>query len=109
MVDCMRRLGYTLHETPFGEWLREIYDHARRSPENVLHAFVPFIHDYVVNEQRPTPEIRLGYGDANTLAGLAESSITCSPVDEMLYNYLTHLIQNGFLPTAQVLCSEVDD
>jgi hypothetical protein len=105
MVDCRRKLGYnTLHETPFGEWLKEIYDHARRSPENVLHAFVPFIHDYVVNERRPTLAVRLNYGDANMLAGLAGSSIACPPVDEMLHNYLTHLIQSGFLPT----CSRVD-
>ncbi len=94
LVNFIRSLGYPLELISYDKWRAELSHHAESSSENALHPLLPIFPKEIPSLQ----ERRLQFDCQNTLDGLADSDIVCSPVDpELIGTYFSYYTRSGFL------------
>ena len=101
LADFLCDYGYPLRQISNQEWYEVLFSHVARSPENALFPFMPLFaalraeeeaHGYTEHAKDLEIDCR------NTLKGLADSGITCPPVDvRLLHTYFAQFICSGFL------------
>lgn len=103
LVDWISRLGYTIEQLPYEDWLIKLQTTAV-TPDNPLYTLRPFLLQRWSEEQLTATELYMQarrpaeISCQETLKGLAGSGIVCPPLDAKLFsNYLSYLMQNGFL------------
>ena len=96
-VDIIRSLGYSLRQVPFDEWRATLISVVEDSPDNALAPFAPLFQEQVSGERIFAPEHELQFDQSSAISGLADTSIVCPPIDELLATYLTWFIRSGFL------------
>jgi hypothetical protein len=96
VIDWMASRGYALRRLPFAEWQAELLSLAERFPASVSSPYLPLIEE-ISQEQVFMPR----FDSANTLADLADTGITCPPLDAALLDtYLDHWTGTGLVPRA---------
>jgi thioester reductase-like protein len=111
MASYIRSLGYPIELVSYEKWRSQLIN-AADSPENALYPLLSIFSEAASAPASDTnsqvsqlPQIDC----QNTLAGLAETSIVCPPVDaEVFSTYFSYLIQTGFLnPPLQTKVNEI--
>jgi len=111
LFSYARSLGYPMALVDFNQWKSALIAKGS-SPDNALYPLIPVFAaqenvslgangvdaaDKPVSPKPCGPPIQ-PFSTQNTVAGLAQSAITCPPLDEtLLGNYFTHLVHSGFL------------
>ena len=100
--DKLRSLGYPIQQIPYEQWHAQLYNIAQNSPEHALYPLVSLLtksNNSQTQAQTPASDSAvLKFDCQNTLDGLKNTSITCPEIDEqLLNNYFSYLIENGFL------------
>ncbi|MBD2201847.1 amino acid adenylation domain-containing protein [Calothrix sp. FACHB-1219] len=98
VVNSIISFGYPLQAIDYPEWRSKLLEEIERSPNNPLSPLVATLtHKESQNtntEDSPIQQIDM----QNTLTALAETTITCPPLNQQLLNtYLYYLIHNSFL------------
>ena len=92
LIKLLRSLGYQLQQISYAQWQADLINIAEHYPEHPLYPLVPLL-----REQNNNSAV-LKFDFQNTLNGLANTSIVCPPIDDdLLNNYLSYLMQKGFL------------
>ncbi|HEY9656909.1 MAG TPA: hypothetical protein V6C65_00490, partial [Allocoleopsis sp.] len=95
LADWIRQFGYPLKTLPYEAWHTHLTQAGGVDPGNALYPLVPFF----AEQSNQTTTAVLKFDDRNTRTGLANSGITCPPVDAtLLETYFTYLIHSQFLP-----------
>ncbi|WP_339383843.1 non-ribosomal peptide synthetase family protein [Fortiea sp. LEGE XX443] len=95
LIKLLRTVGYPLQQITYKQWQADLLKIAEQHPEHPLFPLVTLL-----SQQKNSTSALLKFDCQNTLHGLANTSITCPPVDENLLNtYLSYLMQKGFLET----------
>ena len=96
--EKLRSLGYPIQKIPYEQWHAQLLNIAQNSPEHALYPLVSLLTKNN-NSQAPTSDsVVLKFDCQNTLDGLKNTSITCPEIDDqLLNNYFSYLINNGFL------------
>ena len=104
LVNWMCDFGYSLQQVPYSQWITEVMNRVPSTPDNALHPFFAFLSEKIPEQQMSVPEIyfvqteSLQYDCQNTLNALADTDITCPPVDDkLLRTYFSYFIHSGFL------------
>ncbi|THF85587.1 NAD-dependent epimerase/dehydratase family protein [Deinococcus sp. KSM4-11] len=94
LLDGLRRFGYRLEETDFGDWQQRI---RRAGSDNVLYTLLPIIAHLGIAEAtglRPPH-----FDDAGARDVLTPQALVCPDLDDdLLRVYLTGMVQSGYLP-----------
>jgi amino acid adenylation domain-containing protein/thioester reductase-like protein len=99
LLSVLHSCGYLLPQIPYEQWRTTLVNLAEQSPEQALSALLPFFPPQTQHQNQPQTELKLDC--QNTLAGLADSGITCPALDEtLLRTYLSYLIQSQTLAPA---------
>ncbi|WP_231295569.1 non-ribosomal peptide synthetase [Gloeocapsa sp. PCC 7428] len=95
LIKLLRGVGYSLQQVSEQQWQAALINIAEHHPEHPLFPLVPLL-----NAPKTHNSILLKFDCQNTTKGLANTAITCPPVDENLLNtYLSYLIKTGVLET----------
>ncbi len=98
VADWMRTFGYRLKSLPYDSWLSELLTRRSPSREDVVSSLVPVFSLSISGEGDKVMKFLPNFDCQNTLVGLADSSIRCSPVDDrVLGNYFQQFISRGFV------------
>ena len=101
LIDAIRSLGYPIERISYEQWRTELFNIARNSPEHPLYPLVPF---FEASESQQSNASTVAFDYQNTLAGLANTGITCPQIsDRLLHTYLSYLIHKNFLNPPQGL------
>ncbi|TAN46931.1 MAG: NAD-dependent epimerase/dehydratase family protein [Methylococcaceae bacterium] len=100
LMDNLHNLGYALQEIPHEQWRQELRHHATHNSavdqaDKAFYAalMMAFTGLHYLFHQRPP------FDAAQTLAVLADSGISCPPIDPALIAvYVAYWQKNGFLP-----------
>jgi thioester reductase-like protein len=86
-------LNYSLKQLSYEEWKAELMSQIKSYQDNELYALSPIFSDALLEDAKlPT------FACKNTLAGLANTSIVCPPIDsKLLKTYFSYFIRSGFL------------
>ncbi len=88
-------LGYSLEEIDCQQWLVELEDYVSTQEDNELLALVKHLKNAQYNIFSP----RAQFDVSLTKEGLADTSITCPPLDKKLLQvYFSYLVKSGYLP-----------
>lgn len=98
VVNSIVSFGYPLQSIDYTQWHSKLLREIERSPNNPLSPLVATLTNQASQntntEDSPTQQIDF----QNTLTGLAETTITCPPLNQQLLNtYLSYLISHSFL------------
>jgi amino acid adenylation domain-containing protein/thioester reductase-like protein len=98
VINSIISFGYPLQAVDYPEWRSKLLKEVERSPENALYPLIGTLTDSesqnTNTEDSPTQQIDF----QNTLTGLAETTITCPPLDQQLLStYLSYLVRSNFL------------
>ncbi len=102
LVDWIRSFGYQIDILPYEEWQAKLIESAT-STDNPLYTLRPFLLERWSDEQLTIPDLYLKarrphISCEETVKTLADSGVTCAPIDGKLFmTYTAYLIQNGFL------------
>jgi amino acid adenylation domain-containing protein/thioester reductase-like protein len=101
MVEELQDFGYPIEVTDYQTWQAQLIKVAS-SQENALSPLLFLFTEWVSENQQSYLEtsslVHRPYDCHNTLTGLADSSIVCSPIDARLIGaYLDYAIESGFL------------
>ena len=105
LINFIRFSGYRIDSLSYEEWKAQLSD--RRT--NPLYPLLPFFHHKWSKEQLTYIELnqqgrRPAIGCQQTLNALADTSITCPPLDSNLLKiYFSYLIRSGFLDAPKVM------
>ncbi len=100
MANYIRSLGYPIELVAYDQWRAQLIN-TGDSPENALYPLIS-----IFSEEASDRDSNINSKDSavpqfdcqNTLTGLAETSISCPPVNAELFStYFSYLIQTGFL------------
>ncbi|MGI0483800.1 amino acid adenylation domain-containing protein [Pantanalinema rosaneae CENA516] len=101
LFGLIQDYGYPLKKLSYTEWKEELLHHTRHSQENALYPLLPFITDKVSQEQVTVMELYQNtpdYDDRNAISGLADTDITCPPVNaKLIETCFSYFIDSGFL------------
>jgi amino acid adenylation domain-containing protein/thioester reductase-like protein len=93
LIKLLRSVGYSLQQVSEQQWQAALINIAEHHPEHPLFPLV-----LLLNAPKNHNSILLNFACQNTTKGLANTGITCPPVDEKLLNtYLSYLLKTGFL------------
>ena len=93
LADWMRAFGYKLSSSSYEQWLVDLSEAMRHSPEHPLYPMLP-----VLKERRSAAEGDLQFECRNVVEGLAGTSIACPPIDaRLLGTYFSYFVRSGFL------------
>jgi amino acid adenylation domain-containing protein/thioester reductase-like protein len=111
IISWIANFGYPIQLISYEEWymkLLTIEAHSLQSPvnETLINELTPlaslFANQAFIHKSLGVFEL----DDANTLAGLVDSSIICPQVNEALLNtYISHFIQSGFIGSPLSYCN----
>ena len=108
VADWMRTFGYRLKSLPYDSWLSELLTRRSPSREDVVSSLVPLFSLSISGEGDKVMKLLPNFDCQNTLEGLADSPIRCSPVDDrVLGNYFQHFISRGFVAPPPAGCRNV--
>jgi amino acid adenylation domain-containing protein/thioester reductase-like protein len=94
LTNLIRSFGYELKELSQEQWQAKITDIAENQPEHPLYPLISLLFSSGDSENTAS----LQFDCQNTLQALANTEISCPPMDEkLLRTYLSYLSQNGFL------------
>ena len=95
VMNIICSLGYPLQELPYKEWRSELINHTKDSEQNALYPLLPYLTEELFDQGHYEFQIDC----QNTLKGLADSTITCAPVDrELGETYFQYFYRSGYLP-----------
>lgn len=95
LAHWIREFGYPLETLPYEAWHTRLTQAGVIDPNNALYPLIPFF----AEQATQTTTAVLKFDDRNTRTGLANSGITCPPVNAaLLETYFTYLIRSQFLP-----------
>jgi amino acid adenylation domain-containing protein/thioester reductase-like protein len=103
LVNWVCSFGYSLRKFPYEQWLTRAINHIRIYSDNALYPFMSFFSEKISEEQgsfrHKLTSLELPQYDCrNTIEGLKDTAIVCSPMDDRLFGiYFTYLTQSGFL------------
>ena len=100
--EKLRSLGYQIQQIPYKQWQAQLHDIAHNSPEHALYPLVSLLtksnNSSTQSQTTASNSAVLKLDCQNTLDGLKNTSIICPEIDEeLLNNYFSYLIENGFL------------
>lgn len=101
LVNWISQFGIPIKFVPYQEWQNQLLNIT--SPDNPLYTLRPFLLERWSEKQLTIPDLYLKQNRPiisceATQKALADSSITCAPVDSRLFmTYASYLIQSGFL------------
>ena len=100
--EKLRSLGYQIQQIPYKQWQAQLHDIAHNSPEHALYPLVSLLtksnNSSTQSQTAASNSAVLKLDCQNTLDGLKNTSIICPEIDEeLLNNYFSYLIENGFL------------
>ncbi|NEP00463.1 MAG: AMP-binding protein, partial [Symploca sp. SIO2E9] len=87
LVELIASLGYPIKQVDYSQWESKLRDVVLNSPENVLSLIFPFLTTKIPGTQQTYLEASSFTSKLdcqNTVKGLANSEITCSPPDSQL-------------------------
>jgi thioester reductase-like protein len=105
IADWMRDFGYPLRHVPYDSWVTELLSRAT-SREDDVSSLVPLFSLSITGETSSMMKSLPQFDCENTLAGLEDTAIQCSPIDDrVLGNYFSRFISDGFVapPPAAVI------
>jgi thioester reductase-like protein len=80
---------------PYKQWYSKLLDIAKNSPEHPLYPLVSLFSP-TSSQKAKEKSMNLKFDYKNTIQGLANTSITCPPIDEkLLKTYISHLRTQG--------------
>jgi amino acid adenylation domain-containing protein/thioester reductase-like protein len=89
MLACLLETGYDLEIVPDSAWRERLISALKQQPTNPLYPFLPLIQE--LSEAAMTPR----FGCANTVKGLAGTSIACPPADAALFRkYIKNIMMH---------------
>ncbi|MBE9040661.1 amino acid adenylation domain-containing protein [Oscillatoriales cyanobacterium LEGE 11467] len=96
LIEEIASFGYPLEKMAYKPWRKRLADFVKESGSNQWNSLLPiFPKDFLPEQLRV---LTIKFDSKNTLQGLANTSITCPPVDrQLLGTYLSYLIDRGFL------------
>lgn len=100
LVACVNEAGYPVRQVTYAEWRAALERAAEQAGENPLIPFLSLFPQRITEEQASQGESqpRVVFDRANTLRGLAGTSITCPPADtRLIATYLSYFERVGFL------------
>jgi thioester reductase-like protein len=107
LINLLHSLGYPLQHVSYEQWQEKLFQIAATNPEHTLYPLVPLLLERV-SSKSTYHSATLQFDCENTLAGLANTSLACPPIDEqLLHVYLSYLIHQGFLRKPET--SEITD
>ncbi len=93
LSNWIQSFGYSVKQTSFGNWRKELIHHINYFPDNALHSLLPMF-----PEESDFKKIEFRFDYQNTLKALFETEIYCPPVNAELLNiYFTYFLNIGFL------------
>lgn len=100
LVKVICSLGYPIEQTEYVQWESKMSDVISNSPENALSDILPILTAKIPRTQLTSLESSFNIISRldceNTIKGLAETSITCPPVDsKLLRTYLSYFEQGS--------------
>ncbi|MEH2000624.1 MAG: amino acid adenylation domain-containing protein [Nostoc sp.] len=99
LIDHIRSWGYSIEQSSYEQWREKLLNVTQSCFEHPLYSLVPFFPARQAQEESLNPEF-LQLDNQNVINGLADTSITCPPVDNKLLSaYFSYLINQGFLDT----------
>lgn len=99
LIDHIRSWGYSIEQNSYERWREKLLNVTQSCFEHPLYSLVPFFPARQAQEESLNPEF-LQLDNQNVINGLADTSITCPPVDNKLLSaYFSYLINQGFLDT----------
>jgi amino acid adenylation domain-containing protein/thioester reductase-like protein len=102
LINSLRSLGYPIQQIPHNQWEAELIKIAGHFPEHALYPLVSFFPARNTEEKESHSAV-LKFDDQNTLDGLADTLITCPPIDnKLLSTYFSYLMGSGFLEAPQL-------
>jgi thioester reductase-like protein len=103
LADWMRDFGYPLRHVPYDSWVTELLGRTT-SRGDAVSSLVPLFSLSMMGEVSSMIKALPQFDCRNTLAGLAGTTIHCSPIDDrVLGNYFTRFINDGFVASPTVL------
>lgn len=99
--DQIAAYGYSLQKLPYRQWRELLLQQEKAQQRNALGAFLPLYKEEIDRESTIPSELVLDgleFDCQNVLQGLAKTSLSCPPIEQLLEVYLAHLIQRGLLP-----------
>jgi thioester reductase-like protein len=97
LVACIRSFGYPMQTIPYDKWRAQLVE-LGRPKKNAAYFLLPL---FSMNLSQAGPRIVRNIPEfdcQNTLAGLAETSIACPPIDsQVLEAYFSYFVRCGFL------------
>jgi amino acid adenylation domain-containing protein/thioester reductase-like protein len=101
LIKLLHTLGYSLQQITYQQWQENLINIAEHYPEHPLFPLISLLNG-MLNAQKNHNSALLEFDCQNTLNGLANTAITCPPVDENLLNvYISYLMEKGFLEAPQ--------
>ncbi|MGB8345909.1 MAG: amino acid adenylation domain-containing protein, partial [Ktedonobacteraceae bacterium] len=101
LVARVNEAGYPVRQVAYPAWHAALERSAGQAAENTLASFLSLFPQRIEEDQarHSEPQPRVIFGSTNSLHGLANTSITCPPVDaQLIATYLSYFVRVGFLP-----------
>jgi amino acid adenylation domain-containing protein/thioester reductase-like protein len=96
LVDLIHAFGYPIQRIPYDQWRADLINFVRHSQDGFLESLSSLFPEQLSEKQLQL--LRLRFDCQNTTQRLANTSITCPPVDnQLLKTYFSYLMRNGFL------------
>ncbi|GAA3708032.1 thioester reductase domain-containing protein [Streptomyces tremellae] len=99
IFELITGYGYRLRRLDYSDWYRELAAAVERGEDNELAVYLPLF-----GKDEPAEEVgyegsRPVFATDHLRSALADSGISCKPVDRELFDlYLDHFVSTGFLP-----------
>jgi len=99
IFELVVQQGYPLRRLTYQDWYHELTQAIERGEENELSVYLPLFGKAAPAEEVGYPGSRPVFGTDNLRAALADSDISCHPVDEELFaRYIDYFVSTGYLP-----------
>ncbi|MEG4345119.1 amino acid adenylation domain-containing protein [Microcoleus sp. A003_D6] len=93
LSSWIQNFGYSVQQTSFEKWRKELIHHVNDFPENALHSLLPMF-----PEESDSQKLEFRFDNQNTLKALSKTEIYCPPVNAELLNiYFSYFLNIGFL------------
>ena len=102
LTHWIQSFGYSLEQVSYDQWRSKLIHFPRRSLEISFYTLMPLL----LSPEQLVSSGSLQFDCQNTLNGLANTDITCPPINpEMLHAQFSYYIQSGFLEAPKTECS----
>jgi len=85
--------GYNLSPIDYMKWRQDLMDLTLSTADNALYPLLHFVLDDLPTKSK-SPDLDA----SNAEAAIADSTIRCAPMQEVMGIYVSYLVQSGFLP-----------